>query len=924
MRRRRCFAVPLAAALAFIITTARGMPTAMTVEAFPGEASTEAVSSSDNAFTTEAGQIPKDGSHHGGFHYGVTEGTEADQDSKRTDEPSEATGTWPSSPQLHRPVPTAIDYEQSGGTRYAYTVDYGNGEDLTTDLAASEGNMTKTQGTEQPQEKVFWKFFNDDLDTIQPAAKDQASTSGTQLQEQRDMFSKSARYINSFGLVSEPLIEARADDTDDDVPSRLSAATMSSSGSSDPLSSSEAEPEVHKNADGSRGHTDLSSSPSVTVPSVTQTWTAATYRDVVSEDAISPRTYSTKAPAEEMPELSGTGGEGKIVQMSGMAPIAEVTSEKSHERLSIGKEDLASGNMKVDTVNGDSQQTPDDSDGEHKDEPTRSASTDKRKDPSVIVSAREEQGDAVSSGRANPFPQAGQPGSASPTIKASGGDGAQGVPSGTAQGDHLMARAGDKPDSDKVSQPGLPRTEQPKASGGVSGRGAEAPKSAEVPRSVDAPAAGNSKVTQPESPRAEQPKASEAESGRGAEAPKPAEVPRSADAPATGSSKGSQPESPRAEQPKASGGESGRGAEAPKLAEVPRTSDVPIAGNSKVTQPESPRAEQPKAGGGESGRGAEPPKSAEVPRSPDAPAAGNSKVTQPESPRAEQPKAGGGESGRGAEPPKSAEVPRSPDSPAAGNSKVTQPESPRAEQPKAGGGVSGRGAEPPNKSAEPPRSSDVPMVGNNKASQPESPRSEQNKAQVPGKASGSPESPRSEQQNPPAIVMPVTNKNSEGRADSEPETPRTVVPKIPAPSSSGQDGRGEAKGGKAPETVVIVEDKKEGKEEAKKPGPTKTVETTESETHISIDENPERKPTAAVVQEGKPHDGKDKGEETVLVVKNVTVEVVPEADVPDSKPDKIVPAVYWRSASDEEDPAADDMENIGKCSPSPRFLMRIT
>ncbi|KAH8022628.1 hypothetical protein HPB51_000928 [Rhipicephalus microplus] len=226
------------------------------------------------------------------------------------------------------------------------------------------------------------------------------------------------------------------------------------------------------------------------------------------------------------------------------------------------------------------------------------------------------------------------------------------------------------------------------------------------------------------------------------------------------------------------------------------------------------------------------------------------------------------------------------------NSKVSQPESPRAEQPKATGGEAGREDEP----VEAPRSSDVPAGGNNKASQLEPPRAEQNKAHAPGKENGSPEAPRSEQQNPPAIVMPVTNKDSEGRSESQPEIPRSDVPKIPGPPSAGKDG-GEAKGGKAPETVVIVEDKKEGKEEVKKPAPTKMVETTESETHISIDDKPEKKPTDVVIPEGKPHDAKkDKGEETVLVVKNVTVEVVPEGDVPDSKPGQVVPAAPPKEA----------------------------
>ncbi|XP_037573304.1 uncharacterized protein LOC119455861 [Dermacentor silvarum] len=78
-----------------------------------------------------------------------------------------------------------------------------------------------------------------------------------------------------------------------------------------------------------------------------------------------------------------------------------------------------------------------------------------------------------------------------------------------------------------------------------------------------------------------------------------------------------------------------------------------------------------------------------------------------------------------------------------------------------------------------------------------------------------------------------------------------------------------------------------------KPGPTKMVETTESETHISIDDHkPEKKPTAVVVQEDRPHGGKkDTDKETVLVIKNITVQVEPEADKPDSKPDKIVPVV---------------------------------
>ncbi|XP_075740545.1 uncharacterized protein LOC142786784 isoform X2 [Rhipicephalus microplus] len=877
MRRRRCFAMLLAAALALIITSARALPTAMTAEAFPIESSTEAVSSSDKAFTSE-GPIPYDASHYGGFHYGATESTEADQETKQTDEAGDATGT--SAALLHRPLLTATDYEQSGGTRYDYnTMDNGNGKDTMTDFAASEENKTKTEAAELPKEKYFWKMFNDDLDTVELATKDRDSASAvTPLPKQTVIFSTPAPYVSVFGSVSEPLIEARADDTDDEVPSRLRAAAMSSSSSSDPPPSPEVKLDVYTTGDDSKGHTVLSG-----MSSETETGTAATYHDVVSEDVILPSTYSTTTPAKEVPEQSGTAGEGIFVQEHEMATIEGVTSEKSHIQAPIGKEDLASGDVKVDTANSDSQKKPDDSYGEHKDGLTASASAEKPRDSPVIVSPRDEQGDTVSSSRGNPIPQAGQSGSLSPTLEVSDGAGVQGVPPDTAQVDHLMARAGDKPDSEKASQPALSRAELPKTSGSEAGRGAEAPKPVEVPRISEVPAEGNSKVTRPESPRAEQPKASAG--GGGDPTNKAAEVPRSAETPAAENSKVTELELPRAEQPKAGGGESGRGAEPPnKPVEAPRISDDPAAGNSKASQPESPRAEQPKASVG--GGGDPQNKAAEVPRSVEAPAAGNSKASQPESPRAEQPKASGS---WGGDPKyKAAELPRS----AAENSKVSQPESPRAEQPKATVGEGGREDEP----AEAPRSSDVPAGGNNKASQLEPPRAEQNKAHAPGKENGSPEAPRSEQQNPPAIVMPVTNKDSEGRSESQPEIPRSDVPKNPVPPSAGKDG-GEAKGGKAPETVVIVEDKKEGKEEVKKPGPTKMVETTESETHISIDDKPEKKPTDVVIPEGKPHDAKkDKGEETVLVVKNVTVEVVPEGDVPDSKPGQVVPAAPPKEA----------------------------
>ncbi|KAL3181981.1 hypothetical protein MRX96_035700 [Rhipicephalus microplus] len=314
MRRRRCLAMLLAAALAFIITSARALPTVMTAEAFPIESSTEAVSSSDKAFTSE-GPIPYDSSHYDGFHYGATESTEADQETKQTDKASDATGT--AAALLHRPLLTATDYEQSGGTLYHYdTVDNGNGKDTPTDFAASEENKTKTEAAELPKEKYFWKMFNDDLDTVELATKDRNSASVTPLSKQTVVFGTPAPYVSVFSFVSEPLIEARADDTDDEFTSRLRAAAMSSSSSSDPPSSPEVKLDVYTTGDDSKGLTVLSG-----MSSGTETGTAATYHDVVSEGVKLPSTYSTTKPAKETPEQSGTVGEGIIVQEYEMAPI---------------------------------------------------------------------------------------------------------------------------------------------------------------------------------------------------------------------------------------------------------------------------------------------------------------------------------------------------------------------------------------------------------------------------------------------------------------------------------------------------------------------------------------------------------------------------------------------------------------------------
>ncbi|KAL1424541.1 hypothetical protein MTO96_020088 [Rhipicephalus appendiculatus] len=688
MRRRRCLAMLWAAALALIITSARAMPTAMTAEAFPGEASTEAVSSSDDAFTTE-GQIPYDGSHYGGFHYGVTEGTEADQDTKQTDEGQRC--------HRHRPEPTTPD---------------------------------------------------------------------------------------------------------DEVPSRLSAA----SSSSDPPSSSKAELEDYPTGDGSRSHTDLSISPSVSVPSVTETGTAATYQDVVSEDAISPSPYSTTAPPKEMPEQSGTAGEGKIVQETGMAPMAEVTSEKSHIQLPTRKEDLASENVKVDTANGDSQQKPGVSYGDLKDEPTGSASTDKRENPSVTVSARDEQGDAVSSGRAkNPFrKRVNQASRKFPEFQTFlqretarrlsqnlREQNSRGVPVSNPVGELNL----------QISQQKCPEVQtllQRETAKRVSQNLQE--QNSQRLAAVNPVGELSFQISQQKRPEVQT--LLQRETARRVSQNLQEQNSRRLAARETAKlvSQNLQEQNSR------------------RLAGVNPAGELSL----QISQQKCPEVQT---------------------------------LLQRET----------------------AELV---------SQNLQEQNSRRLAAVNPAGELSLQISRRRH-----PEAQTFQWAETTKLVSRSLPRAEQNKAQAPSKASGSPEAPRSEQQNPPAVVMPMTNKDGEGRSESEPESPRPDVPKIAAPSSAGKDGT-EAKGGKAPETVVIVEDKKEGKEEAKKPGPTKTVETTESETHISIDDSPEKKPADVVVQEGKPHGAKkDKGEETVLVVKNVTVEVVPEADVPDSKPGKVIPAV---------------------------------
>ncbi|XP_075550232.1 uncharacterized protein LOC142583625 [Dermacentor variabilis] len=837
MRRRRCFTMLLAAVFALAITTARAMPTAVTVEAAPDDASTGAVTFSDDLLTME-GQIPKDGSQFGGSRYGAIENTDAEHD------------------------------------------------------------------------------------------------------------------VSTSTKVSAPLPEAPTDDSDDDVLGRLATATTLSGYSSDSPSNLQTEPKVRSIGDSSRGHSQLSTSIPVTTA---QTETTGTYRESISEDAISPSTYPTTAPAKVLLELSDTGNESKFFGGSGTTTLADVTSEQlSSTDLSIGKEDLVSRNKETENPERERPPKSDDPDGMHKNEPIGSGRTDRGRVPAVIVSARADEEAASSSDRANPSPPKGTIGSVATALQASPAENAQSGSSGTAQVDHLMARAGEKPDMEKgaggssspredarkaaknekeaatlvsapagvgdelrqdtpgtrnlntdppaaaraandpvhsshlgnspgqgaptsnkptegtekldasalskASQAGLPelgraelptpqqgptgnggkgdtvrtddaaspklgvslsgraadttdkaleaprnadastagstnkgneplspRAEQPKATGGEPGAGVHPTnKTPEVPRSADAPVGGNNKANQPESPRAEQPKAGSGESGRGDDpSSKPAEVPRTADAPVGGNNKANQPESPRAEQPKAGSGESGRGDDpSSKPAELPRSADAPGGGKNKASQPESPRAEQPKAGIGESGRGADPSsKPAEVPRSADAPVSGNNKASRPESPRAEQPKAGSGESGRGADPSsKPAEVPRSADAPVGGNNKASRPESPRAEQPKAGSGESGQGADPSSKPAEVPRSADAPVGGNNKASQPESPRAEQPKA-------GSGESGRgADPSSKPAEVprsadAPVGGNNKA----NQPEFPRAEQPK----AGSGESGRGD-------------------------------------------------------------------------------------------------------------------------------------
>ncbi|XP_065305864.1 mucin-19-like isoform X2 [Dermacentor albipictus] len=836
MRLRRCFTMLLAAVLALAITTARAMPTAVTVEAAPDDASTGAVTFSVDLLSME-GQVPKDGSQYGGSRYGAIEDTEPEHD------------------------------------------------------------------------------------------------------------------VSTSTNVSASLPEAPTDDSDDGVLGRLATATEWSGYSSDSPSNLQTEPEVRSIGDSSRGHSQLSTLIPVTT---VQTGTTETYLASISEDAISPSTYPTTAPAKGLLELSDTGNEGKPFGGSGMTTLGDVTSEQlSSTDLPIGKEDLVSRNKEAETPERERPPKSDDPNGMHENEPIGSGRTDRGRVPAVIVSARADEDGASSSDRANPLPQKGSIGSVAPALQASPAESAQSGSSGTAQVDHLMARAGEKPDMEKdaggsdspredaskagknekeaatlasapagvgdeprqdtpgtrnlntdppaaaraandpvhssqpgnspgqgartsnkptegtekldasalskASQAGLPelgraepptpqqgptgnggkgdtvrtddaaspklggglsgraadttdkaleaprnadtptagstnkgneplspRAEQPKATGGEPGAGAHPTnKSPEVPRSADAPVGGNNKANQPESPRAEQPKAGSGESGRGDEpSSKPAEVPRSADAPGGGINKASQPASPRAEQPKAGSGESGRGVDpSSKPAEVPRTADAPVGGNNKANQPESPRAEQPKAGSGESGRGDDPSsKPAEVPRSADAPGGGNNKASQPESPRAEQPKAGSGESGRGVDPSsKPAEVPRTADAPVGGNNKANQPESPRAEQPKAGSGVSGRGDDPSSKPAEVPRSADAPGGGNNKASQPESPRAEQPKA-------GSGESGRGDEpSSKPAEVPRSADAPGGGKNKaSQPESPRAEQPK----AGSGESGRG--------------------------------------------------------------------------------------------------------------------------------------
>ncbi|XP_037574580.2 collagen alpha-1(II) chain-like [Dermacentor silvarum] len=789
MRRRRCFTMLLAAVLVLAITTARAMPTAVTAKAISDDASTEAVTFSDDLLTVEE-QFRKE------------------------------TTTW---------------------------------------------------HTRAPERTHSWKFLEELKST--PAAKDQESTSVVLLEDNTHTPSTPNRtpYVSTSTPVSVPLPEAPADDSYDDGLSHLSVATKWSSYSSDLPSNLETEPKVRSTGDSSRVHSDISAIPAMTK---THTVTAGTYRESVSEDAISPSTYPTTAPAKVMSELSDTGNEGTFFGGSGTTTLADVTSELSSADSFIGKEDLVSRNAKAETTERERQLRPDGPSWTYEGEPIGSGRTDRGKVPAVIVSARADEGGASSSERANPVAQQGQTGSITPALQASG---EQSAPSsGISQVDHLMARAGEKPDTEKgvggsgspredaskagqnekepakrasasadvgdqprqdtpgtrnlntdtsaaaraanapgpSSQPGnpsgqgtgtsnkphedtgkldasalakvsqagvpeLPRAEEPKpqqgptgnggkgdtvrnddaanpkSAGGLSGRAADTTdKPPEAPRNADAPTAeGTNKGSQPVSPRAEQPKATGGGSGPVADATnKSPEVPRSSDVPMGGNDKASQPESPRAEQPKATGGGSGPVADATnKSPEVPRSSDVPMGGNNKASQPESPRAEQPKATGGGSGPVDDATnKSPEGPRSSDVPMGGNNKASQPESPRAEQPKATGSGSGPVADATnKSPELPRSLDVPMGGNNKDSQPETPRAEQPKATGGGSGPVVDPKNKSPEGPRSSDVPMGGNNKASQPESPRAEEPKAT--GGVSGpvadatnkSPEVPRS-------------------------------------------------------------------------------------------------------------------------------------------------------------------------------------
>ncbi|KAH6931120.1 hypothetical protein HPB50_022244 [Hyalomma asiaticum] len=476
---------------------------------------------------------------------------------------SDAIGAEPSRRDLEGPVPPAIGSEQTDSTlRLDDTVYYRGGEDSITDLPVFEGNKAKVQDTELPEQKDIWKMFGIDYDSTESATKEQENTKVAQLHQQTDMLSAPSPYINSFSSVSEPLLEARADDTDEIGLSSVVATEKPMSGFSDSPLSSNADPKVHESSDTSQSQTDPSIMPAA---SETQEGAAATYKDNVYEGAASPTTFSTTDQVMSLPEQSGTGSDGMFDEGSGVTPVADFTGiPNTRVDLSTRKEDMTTASLKSDATDIKNSEKPDPNrrqDGQR----TGSASAGKDNVPAVIVTARDDKGGDDNKDRANPSPQAGETWS-------------------------------------------------------------------------------------------------------------------------------------------------------------------------------------------------------------------------------------------------------------------------------------------------------------------------------------SPEGPRSEQQNPPAAAIPMINKNNEGRTDSQPEIPRTGAPKAPASSGAGDEGRGEKIPDKAQETVVIVEDKKEGKEQAKKPKPTKMVENTESETHISIDDNPEKNPTGVVAE--KSHGAKkDNGEDTVLVVKNVTVEVVPEADTPDSKPTKPVPVV---------------------------------